>query len=422
MQFETEFSEMVANAYEHFYDLVYLRTHPLIEALNLDFSRTRKENSWQLHDILLRTIEELDPGPRAPAFSYEWRRHRLAVLRYIDGLDPTAVASQLNISRRHFYREQKKANEALAKILWQRYVASRTPSQVVPQKTMEKDTSLSRLELLRQEATHMGQHDICTRIGGVIDGVLRLFQQTLTSQNLEVAVTLPQPSPDVLMNEGLLRQMLVGMFGYLIEQADTATIRLSARAEAATFFLNMTVDPTAAVHPMPQPAMKERIRELEEMAVLCNLPIHVSSVDRKVIGFELQLPIGRRHTVLVVDDNHDVLELFERYLTLHQYEVVTAETAHEALTFALQLHPDFISLDLMMPDQDGWDVLQTLLNQPETCHIPIMVCSVLRQKDLALMLGATTFLEKPITEDSLLTALGELETAYRESSGVEARI
>ena len=64
-----------------------------------------------------------------------------------------------------------------------------------------------------------------------------------------------------------------------------------------------------------------------------------------------------------------------------------------------------------MPRQDGWDVLQVLLNQPETRHIPILVCSVLRQKELALSMGATAFLEKPVTEQVLLAALAALEGA-----------
>jgi CheY-like chemotaxis protein len=64
----------------------------------------------------------------------------------------------------------------------------------------------------------------------------------------------------------------------------------------------------------------------------------------------------------------------------------------------------------MLPGQDGWDLLQILLNRPETNHIPLIICTVLKQKELALSLGATAFLEKPVTEQALfstLEALGE---------------
>ena len=62
-----------------------------------------------------------------------------------------------------------------------------------------------------------------------------------------------------------------------------------------------------------------------------------------------------------------------------------------------------------MPDQDGWDVLQTLANQPETRHIPVIVCTVLSAKELALSLGAAFFLEKPITEKALISTLRMLD-------------
>jgi CheY-like chemotaxis protein len=115
-----------------------------------------------------------------------------------------------------------------------------------------------------------------------------------------------------------------------------------------------------------------------------------------------------QHTVLVIDDNEDILTLFHRYLSLHHYQVVTASSAAEALSLAQQLQPFAITLDLMMPDQDGWDLLQTFLNHPGISATPIIVCSVLRQKELALSLGATAFLEKPVSEEALLAVLAAL--------------
>jgi CheY-like chemotaxis protein len=62
----------------------------------------------------------------------------------------------------------------------------------------------------------------------------------------------------------------------------------------------------------------------------------------------------------------------------------------------------------MIPDPDGWSVLQTLSNQLETRHIPVIVCTVLGTKELAFSLGAAAFLEKPVTEEALLGALEAL--------------
>ena len=74
MSLDQEFVSQVGEAYNHIYDIVYLRTHPLIEMLLRDTSLGRKEQAWKLHHLLLDTIEDLDPGPQVPALSREWRR------------------------------------------------------------------------------------------------------------------------------------------------------------------------------------------------------------------------------------------------------------------------------------------------------------------------------------------------------------
>ena len=87
---------------------------------------------------------------------------------------------------------------------------------------------------------------------------------------------------------------------------------------------------------------------------------------------------------------------------------MTTQIPEEALDLACKLQPYAISVDLMMPGLDGWDLLQTLLNHPETTNVPIIICSVLKQKELALSLGAAAFLGKPINEKSLLSVLEDL--------------
>jgi CheY-like chemotaxis protein len=147
----------------------------------------------------------------------------------------------------------------------------------------------------------------------------------------------------------------------------------------------------------------------DEMAQSSNINILTLHAGQAIVGFDVQLPTAER-IVLVVDDNEDVLILIQRFLTPHHYRVFTAQTAQAALELARQTRPHAITLDLMMPDQDGWDLLQALLNQPETYNTPIVVCSVLKQqKELALSLGATAFLKKPITEEGLLAVIESLE-------------
>ncbi|MCL6432277.1 MAG: response regulator [Anaerolineae bacterium] len=395
-----QFSEQVENAYEHLYDLVYLRTHPLLDLLVRDTSLSRKDRAWRLHHTLLEAIDELDPGPQAPVFSPEWRRHRLMVLRYVDGLDPQSVADQLAIGRRHYYREQAAAMKLVAQVLWDRCM-QQAPEAAHPE-SERQEPPLSRLELLRLEAARSAQGGRYTSPAEVVDGVLAVWQERLRERALEVEVALPQDLPQVPVQRNLLRQILLGMLGYLVERTTHATIRLAADVEAAILHLSLTSVPQSAVQATSQAEVQESLSSFDELAGLARARVLPVLSGKVVTGFDLLLPTGSQRTVLAVDDNEDVLELFQRYLVAHHYQVAVARTAGEAFDLARRAKPYAITLDLMMPEQDGWDLLRQLMDSPDTRDIPVIVCSVLRQKEAALSLGATAFLPKPVTEEALV--------------------
>jgi CheY-like chemotaxis protein len=103
-----------------------------------------------------------------------------------------------------------------------------------------------------------------------------------------------------------------------------------------------------------------------------------------------------------------LVRLVERYLTDHAYRVVPAMDSQEGLRLAQDLLPDAIVLDVMMPGMHGWEVLQRLRNHPKTGGIPVIICSVFNNPELAYSLGASFFLPKPISRDDVLDALRQL--------------
>ena len=117
------------------------------------------------------------------------------------------------------------------------------------------------------------------------------------------------------------------------------------------------------------------------------------------------LPTAQPPTILIIDDNQDLVDLFRRYLAGHRLAVVGANSGREALALLEQLAPQLILLDVMMPQQDGWEVLQMLRAAPATAATPIIVCSVLREHELALSLGASDTLVKPVSQPALLEVL-----------------
>jgi CheY-like chemotaxis protein len=107
----------------------------------------------------------------------------------------------------------------------------------------------------------------------------------------------------------------------------------------------------------------------------------------------------------VVDDNRDTLQLFSRYVAGTRYHAVTSDEPAQILNLAESLAPEIIVLDVMMPDIDGWKILAQLKQHPATADVPVLVCTILPQEEIALDLGASGFLSKPVTRKRFLAAL-----------------
>ena len=101
-------------------------------------------------------------------------------------------------------------------------------------------------------------------------------------------------------------------------------------------------------------------------------------------------------SVLVVDDDEAVHETVGAMLGREGYRVLHARSGAEALTMAREFRPDAITLDVMMPQMDGWSVLSALKSDPALCDIPVTMITMLNDRAIALSLGAAGFLTKPI--------------------------
>ncbi|MGH7058663.1 MAG: ATP-binding protein, partial [Acetobacteraceae bacterium] len=111
--------------------------------------------------------------------------------------------------------------------------------------------------------------------------------------------------------------------------------------------------------------------------------------------------------ILAVDDDPTVLELLSRTLVREGYSVRTAGTGPEALPLARELRPKLITLDVMMPSMDGWSVLTALKADPITRVIPVVMISIVDNKQLGFALGAADYLTKPIDRDRLTELLAK---------------
>jgi signal transduction histidine kinase/DNA-binding response OmpR family regulator len=109
---------------------------------------------------------------------------------------------------------------------------------------------------------------------------------------------------------------------------------------------------------------------------------------------------GKR-TVLVVDDEPAARDMLSRFLGKEGFRIVTATSGEEALKLARQVRPRAITLDVMMPGMDGWAVLSALKADPELADIPVIIVSIIDDKNLGYALGASDYLTKPLERDRL---------------------
>jgi PAS domain S-box-containing protein len=111
--------------------------------------------------------------------------------------------------------------------------------------------------------------------------------------------------------------------------------------------------------------------------------------------------------VLVVDDNPQAAEILSRYLHTGGFQTAVARTGPEALRMAGELKPVAITLDILLPEVDGWEVLNRLKADEATQNIPVVVVSVVDNPSLGRALGAFDYFVKPVDGKALLSRLGQ---------------
>jgi signal transduction histidine kinase/DNA-binding response OmpR family regulator len=114
---------------------------------------------------------------------------------------------------------------------------------------------------------------------------------------------------------------------------------------------------------------------------------------------------GHRGTVLVIDDDFTMRDALSRMLTKEGFWVAVATHGTEGLKMARTLHPDVITLDVLMPGIDGWEVLAQLKSDRELKEIPVILLSMLDGRDKGFALGASAILQKPVAREDLVRVI-----------------
>lgn len=235
----------------------------------------------------------------------------------------------------------------------------------------------------------------------LINDTLWLIQSAAENNQPRILVDFPANLPPVFVDKTLMRQALLRVMRRAIQTSPQA-IRLTAAVQDRFLVIQMH-------HPDGISWTAERDWQVAQRIIReqgGRMELEDDSAQPSRIT--LHLPLAGQTQILVIDDHQAILQLFERYLAPHHYEVKKAQSGLEGLAMAAENPPDLIILDVMMPAMDGWQVLRSLKQNPITQEIPIIICSVLKEPELALSLGAQVYLKKPVDRLDLLKTVEQL--------------
>jgi CheY-like chemotaxis protein len=402
---QAAFEKFTHDALAHLYDLPYLHDHPIARG----FPAGSESPGRVLRRLILEVIQDLKPPPDSPNDSWAAGRYQFLYLRYIKAHSIEQIARELCLSERQLYRRQREALESVASALREKIggavpaAGAANPAEAAPTLTSGDTTR----QEVRTEVDRLGagRAAIPTDLSQVLRSSLATLGNLTRAESRSIILDIESKLPPVAADRVALRQAVLGLLLFAHESAAGTEIRASLRAVGSCVRLTIRLRGATDAALAPDAAEGSNLEVGRRLVELQRGSLTWQQVGDATTEIVASFPIARPRTILIVDDNTDTIQLFGRYLEAQAHRVLTASTGEEALRIITQERPDAVVLDVMLPSTDGYEVLQTVRGNPETAAIPIIVCTVLKQRELALAVGATDFLAKPATQGALLAAL-----------------
>jgi CheY-like chemotaxis protein/anti-sigma regulatory factor (Ser/Thr protein kinase) len=171
----------------------------------------------------------------------------------------------------------------------------------------------------------------------------------------------------------------------------------SARGEGSRFTVIL---PGGSTRPTAEPAVQPASEREPILAVKAGIGVAAGVDDSNGEG-PAPLP-----DVLIIEDDPSVVRLLREYLEPAGYRVTAATTGEDGIEAMRERRPAAVILDVLLPGIDGWEVLRRVKDDPGLRAIPIVILTVVDERDVGLALGAADYLVKPVDRDALLVSLG----------------
>jgi len=346
---------------------------------------------------VIQAITALKPPPGVSPHHPAYRPYTILRGRYVEASSSEDLQEKLAIGRRQFFREQRKAIESIASVLWERRLR------------LSRATSANYAQILEDELEQLGLQNQTVSLEGILREAMAAVASLAAGRNVSVVLDAWE-SPEARVDGAVCRQLLISLMASLVQQTlgSSLEVRLGRQGRWAVMGCRIVAPTDSGVEAVL----------LTPGRLAHHLGGQLTVVpDEQGFLVELRLPVVQDETVAIVDDNPRTLRLFERYLEPYHYRPVLIQNSSRALAEIRALEPDAVVLDIMMRETDGWAILQSLRTDPATRDIPVLVCSVLNDAELAQSLGASAYVRKPVSQAELVRALDQVRQARDSGQG-----
>jgi CheY-like chemotaxis protein len=416
------FNQHLRVALGSLYDPSVLNNSPLLQLLG---TNQQPDAVASLRQALTDAIESLRPVHNTPRGSKSSRVYEILRHRFIEQQTQCTVADSICLSIRQLQREEKTAVGILADTLWRVYqleektqvMSAYLAPAVAPQAQagwQEWDSLISTIPFQQSNIVDMVQ-DVVNTLKNVISAAHVVVDYRMSSAHSHLYLQAP-----------ILRQGLLNILSTAIEQAPKGKLILQTDIHPEQERIIIEAWSAAGKSASAPAACQENLDIAARLIQACKGSLQITTrlpedgvpeTGQPVFSASVTLSTAEQVIVLVIEDHPDTLQLYQRYLADSRYRFIGAGDIRQGLALAEEHLPQIILLDVMMPESDGWALLGQLRVHPKTHNIPVIICSIIPQSNLALTLGAAGFLRKPVSRADLLAALDHLLDQKPTKSG-----
>ncbi len=300
------------------------------------------------------------------------------------------------------------------------------------------------LDLSKIEAGRMDVNPKSFSLRPTLENIIESLSPLATEKRIELHQEISADLPLLESDEIRVSQILQNLMANAVKFTETGGVTVAAESDPEKVTVRVT-DTGIGIAENDLPYIFDEFRQVDgtssrryegtglglaiarKMAGMLGGDITVQSIPGRGSTFMLTLPLAwhgqasacepivtrlrqpvvksAHKTILVVDDEPEMAAMISRNLLQEGYNTVTATSGSEALALAARERPFAVTLDIMMPDMDGWEVLQGLKNNPETKDIPVIIVSMSEDRETGFALGAVGYVTKPVSKEQLISEI-----------------